>query len=328
MKSQKFSASFRMVASCVLVLASFLLADGADGKPAVRIGIAWQPSQAKAESVKRIVEAVGGEPVALPQLRMAGWDYDGVLVNDKYLDEQGMLLEAWADSVKRDTYHGNGADVVLADVDAVVFLGGGDVCPTLFATPEPWTGGEEDCHFDVARDISEYLTMAYCFDHDIPVLGLCRGMQMIGVVSGAPLIQDLGLYYQSLGKAYRFVHRDADRQYFMSHDVVVTDHASLLFSIAGCDTIRNVPSWHHQAVGDIAGTPLKVTAVTVDDGVTVIEAIERTDQTFALGVQYHPEVAARKHIDHEPDAARFMSLNDGLAYFRALINAARQVQKR
>ena len=63
--------------------------------------------------------------------------------------------------------------------------------------------------------------------------------------------------------------------------------------------------------------------VTTDDGISVIEAIERTDQTFALGVHYHPEEAVRRHLDHAADEHRFMSLDEGLAYFRALINATK-----
>ena len=66
-----------------------------------------------------------------------------------------------------------------------------------------------------------------------------------------------------------------------------------------------------------------MTAVTTDDGISVIEAIERTDQTFALGVQYHPEEAVRRHLDHAADEDRFMPLDEGLAYFRALINATK-----
>jgi putative glutamine amidotransferase len=105
--------------------------------------------------------------------------------------------------------------------------------------------------------------------------------------------------------------------------VVVTDHGSLLYAIVAADTIRNVPSWHHQVVGDVAGTPLKVTGVTPTDGVDIIEAIERTDKTFALGVQFHPEEAVRKHVSGAPDASRFMPLDEAVAYFRALIASAR-----
>lgn len=292
----------------------------------VRVGVAWQRSVDNYDRIVHSILAAGGEPVPLPQLRPAGWDYDGENISAAYIDEHGILLQPWADQVKRETWRCTHAEDVMNGVQAVVFLGGGDVCPTLFATPQPWHGIETEGVHDTTRDVSEYLTMAYCLDHDIPVLGLCRGMQLLGIVSGATLIQDLPSYYAGIGKADHYVHRsDYDhegKRHYTPHDVVVTTHQSLLWDIVHTDTIHNVPSWHHQAIDDVTGTPLRVTAVTVDDGVTVIEAIERTDKHWALGVQYHPETAVRKHLDHEPDENLFMSTQEGLAYFRALLQAA------
>ena len=310
----------------VLLLALVLVVPTMSSAEPVRVGIAWQRSVDNYDRIIHSIVAVGGEPVILPQLRPAGWEYEGTNISPTYLGEHGMLLQPWADQVKRDTWHGTNAEEALQGIQAVVFLGGGDVCPTLFATPQTWHGIETESDHDATRDVSEYLTMAYCLDHDIPVLGLCRGMQLLGVVSGAPLIQDLPTYYNCLGKTDHFVHRsDRDREgnrRYTPHDVVVTNRRSLLWSIVHTDTIHGAPSFHHQAVGDVTGTPLRVTGIAEHDGVTVIEAIERPDKRWALGVQYHPETAVRKHLDHEPDENRFMSLREGLAYFRALLQAA------
>lgn len=309
-----------------IMLLTLLVTFTVSGGEAVRVGIAWQPTVASYDRVILSIEQAGGEAVILPQLRPAGFDYDETVLCPKYVDEMGVLRQEYADIVKRNTYHGTAADELLAGIQAVVFLGGGDISSTLFAQPQPWHGIADDSPADATRDVSEYLTMAYCLDHDIPVLGLCRGMQMLAVVSGAPLIQDLGQFFDETGKNYHFLHRmqrNAEgKRYYTPHDVAVTDSSSLLFAIAGKEIIRSVPSWHHQVVEDVKGTPLIVTGVTGTDGVDIIEAIERSDKHFALGVQFHPEEAIRKHIKSEPDAHRFMPLNDALKYFTALIDHA------
>ena len=297
----------------------------------VRVGIAWQPNAGSYDRAIMSIEQAGGEAVILPQLRPVGFEYDSMALKAKYVDEIGVLRQEYADFVKTYTYHETDADALMSGVQAVVFLGGGDISSTLLAVPQTWHGIAEDSPADATRDVSEYLTMAYCLDHDIPVLGLCRGMQMLGVVSRAPLIQDLPTYFEGLGKPYHYLHRmqrDAEgHRYYTPHDVVVVDHASLLYAIAGAEIIHGVPSWHHQAVGDVTGTPLKVTGVTPTDGVDIIEAIERTDKRFALGVQFHPEEAVRQHLKGEPDAARFMPLDEAIKYFVALIAASRASQE-
>jgi len=316
-----------MMKRCLFILWAIMVAVVvAGGEMPVRVGIAWQPKAANYDRVILSIEQAGGEAVILPQLRPAGFDYDGMVLSPSYTDEMGVLRQPFADIVKRYTYHGTDADSLLADVQAVVFLGGGDISSTLFAVPQPWHGIADDSPADATRDVSEYLTMAYCLDHDIPVLGLCRGMQMLGVVSGASLIQDLDQFFDEKGEEYHHLHRmQRDREgkrYYVPHDVTATDHNSLLYTIAGTDLIQNVPSWHHQVVGDVTGTPLKVTGVTMTDGVEMIEAIERTDKHFALGVQYHPEEAIRQHIKGTPGASRFMPIDEAVKYFSALINHA------
>ena len=308
-----------------LLLALLAVASEPHAASRVRVGLAWQPNVSSYERVIMSIEAAGGEAVILPRLCPAGFDSDSASLSPRYVDENGVLRQPYADVVKRDTYHGTHAGELLAGVQAVVFLGGGDISPTLFAAPQPWHGLADDSPANATRDVSEYLTMAYCLDHDIPVLGLCRGMQMLAVVSGARLIQDLGTYYDGLGVQYHYLHRmqrDASgKRYYTPHDVIVTDRHSLLYSITLTDTIRDVPSWHHQVVGDVTGTPLRVTAVTPTDGVDIVEAIERTDKRFALGVQYHPEEAVKQHLKGTPGANRFMPVDEAVAYFRALIHA-------
>ena len=89
----------------------------------------------------------------------------------------------------------------------------------------------------------------------------------------------------------------------------------------GKETISKVPSWHHQAVENIDNTRLIMTAQTETDGKRVIEGVERPDKQFCVGVQFHPEVAVRKHLEKEEDAESFMDYDTALSLFKALIDA-------
>jgi len=179
--------------------------------------------------------------------------------------------------------------------------------------------------YDGRRDVSDYILMSWCLEREetLPVLCICRGMQMLGVVSGASMIQDLRTFFDELGLAYHDDHRveptDEHGRNFASHSVHITDATSLIRQIAGTDSIARVPSWHHQAIRSVERTALKVTAVTPTNGVNIIEAVERTDKPFFVGVQFHPEVAVSKHVNKDPDASRFMSYDEAMRYFRALV---------
>ena len=236
------------------------------------------------------------------------------------------LLQQYADMIKLGLLASN-ADDAVKDVKAVVFTGGEDIEPTLLSMPEPWHGIEAEKDYNATRDISDYLTMAYCLDRDIPMLGMCRGMQMLVVVSGGTIIQDIPTYFELLGKPYHNEHRNMVEpgQYrdYAAHDVDVLDHSSWLYRITGSDVIHGVPSWHHQCVGSVEGTPLRVAGRTMTEGVSIIEAVERTDKTFAIGLQYHPEAAIVKRLDGAANASQFMSYNEALVYFKALVEQAK-----
>ena len=85
--------------------------------------------------------------------------------------------------------------------------------------------------------------------------------------------------------------------------------------------VSGVPSWHHQAVKSVDNTRLKITAQTETDGRQIIEAVERTDKSFCIGVQFHPEVAVRKYLDKEDDTGLFMNYDSAMSFFYALSDA-------
>jgi len=280
------------------------------------IGVTWRRDQAAESFVctLKAIEAAGGVPVPLPMARAAFLTYgeDGRLAEGT--DAHGALTPEAAAAVRSRDWRDSDAPALLRGLPAVVFPGGEDISPALFTPPQPM---EVDEGFSPERDVSDFLLMSGCLALGLPVLAICRGIQVLGVVSGAEMIQDIPAHLRRLGRGYAFDHRNAPpppgvHRDFAFHDVRVTAADSLLGRIAGTDVIRDAPSWHHQAVGSVAGTALRVTAVHETSGVELIEAVERVDQDFALGLQFHPEIA----VVRGPDRL-------SLAWFTAIVEAAR-----
>jgi putative glutamine amidotransferase len=178
------------------------------------------------------------------------------------------------------------ADVVqavLAAIDGLLLTGGADIDPARYgAERDPATGPER-----ADRDGWE-LTLARAAEgRGMPVLGVCRGMQVLAVAHGAELVQHLpDLVGDDAHSPVVGVHG--------RHDVKVAP-GSRLAGIVG-DRLA-VATYHHQAVAAVAG-PL-VASGWADDG--TIEAVERDDGPWTLGVQWHPEV-----VGGEPLFAAFV----------------------
>jgi putative glutamine amidotransferase len=176
-------------------------------------------------------------------------------------------------------------DAVLDRIDAVVFAGGADLDPQLYgeqAHPET-TGLRPE------RDAAELPLMRSAVDRDLPLLGICRGMQLLSVVCGGSLAQHLPDVVGHDG------HRPSLGVYGL-HDVRL-EPGSKVHGILG-DRV-SVPSYHHQGL-DSAGS-LTVTGYADDE---TAEAVEHPDRRFALGVLWHPEAG------------------DDLRLFEALVAAA------
>ncbi len=296
-------------------------------KESVEIGIAWR-ADLDSEFYTNIctaVEEAGATPVLLGQVISADVVYeDGAIITD-YIDENDVLKLEYAEKIRENTYKDSNVKEVLGDLDAVIFTGGEDIAPTLYATPEDWHGIEEEKDYNATRDVSDYLLMSYCLDNDIAVMGFCRGMQMLSVVSGATAMQDIPTYFAEEGKEYNYEHRnqkvgDEYRDY-APHNVEVAED-SLLYKITGTTTLENVPSWHHQAIMSVEGTDLTVTGTTTVSDVDMIEAVERTDKTFVIGLQFHPEAAIVKNLKNADNKDDFISYDDAMKFFYALVEAA------
>ena len=161
----------------------------------------------------------------------------------------------------------------LAAVDALLLTGGADINP-LWTGEEPLPGLHR---INRERDLPELLLTRYAFDRQMPILGICRGIQTIAAALGGHVAQDMPHTSMLLKHS-----QDADREE-PTHSVRILD-GTVLQSVYGCSSIF-VNSFHHQAV-DNPGERLR-TAALASDG--TIEAVESSEHKAVLGVQWHPE---------------------------------------
>lgn len=168
----------------------------------------------------------------------------------------------------------------LDGLDGLILTGGPDVDPQLFhELPLPQTG-----RIEPTRDRVEIAAAQYCYERDIPILGICRGAQVMAIAAGGTIYQDLATQVKG-----SFKHRQQAPGHYPTHPVQLVP-GTKTSTIFGMDQLR-VNSRHHQAVKDIpSGFTLTATS---PDG--VIEGIERQDHSFCVAVQWHPESMVEQH---------------------------------
>lgn len=189
------------------------------------------------------------------------------------------VLKAGATPVIIPPYEDTDALInTLEHIDGLLLSGGGDLNP-LFLEEEPI---RELHNINYKRDLSELLITRLAYDRQIPILGICRGIQVLTAALDGELYQDI--YSQCEGHLLKH-SQDLDRRY-ASHTVQLTEN-SLISKIFNESTIA-VNSFHHQAV-KAPGPHLKICA-TAPDG--IIEAVESSEYKSILGVQWHPECFA------------------------------------
>ena len=153
--------------------------------------------------------------------------------------------------------------------DGLLLPGGGDMDPKFYGQERIPACGEPN----LLRDAAEPLLLRAFLAADKPVLGICRGIQVMNAVLGGDLYQDIK----------PFEHLPHNDHWAKVHTVTVR-RGTLLSRILGQDTVL-VNSQHHQAVDRVA--PGFTLAALSEDG--IVEAIEKPDARFCLGVQWHPE---------------------------------------
>lgn len=169
----------------------------------------------------------------------------------------------------------------------LVLSGGEDVAPARYGeapVPELEAVSPE-------RDAAEWAAIDAALAGNIPVLGICRGIQVLNVYFGGTLYQDLPTQWREP------VSHDQGEPWGRRHHIVECAPGSRLHRIMGECMQVEVNSFHHQAVKDL-GTGLRCSARSTDG---VIEAIEHTERDWVLGIQWHPERIEADTPDSDPN---------------------------
>lgn len=161
----------------------------------------------------------------------------------------------------------------MDECDALVLTGGPDIAPELYGD---WA--DETVHVDSERDGFEYRLLDTALRDKKPVLGICRGLQLLNVYFGGTLILDLEKYSRRLHTAIS----DTEDRY---HEVVLTEGTDLKSHIQANGGVVN--SAHHQAAERI-GSGLMIAARAIDGTVEAVEGVNHSNDGI-LAVQWHPE---------------------------------------
>jgi len=193
----------------------------------------------------------------------------------------------------------------VSELDGLVLQGGADVSPVTYgetpARPD-WTG-------DRVRDMYEIDLLQEFAASGKPVLGVCRGLQLINVAHGGTLYQDLALHHPKRG-----AHRDPEAYDRHFHEVLFVEGTALARLYPGAPRAR-VNSIHHQGVKAL-GKGLVAEAYSVPD--EVVEAIRWQGTSYVVGVQWHPEY-------HDPGDPAVLN---GDPLLREFLHAAQEARSR
>jgi len=178
------------------------------------------------------------------------------------------------------------------DCDALVLSGGVDIHPGLYGGALEY---RENKGWKLERDAFEVKVLKAAWERELPVLGVCRGLQLINVANGGTLVQDLG----EMGDA---IHQNEpeDKQ----HRVVLEGDGLLKEIVGKGEGIVN--SAHHQAIG-LLGEGLRINCRAEDGTIEGIEWAEPAGRSFLLAVQWHPE---RMYVHGFADAFLYRSVRD------------------
>jgi putative glutamine amidotransferase len=222
-----------------------------------------------------------GMCTALEQARWSVWDQPAMLLARSYVDAVqlagGLVLMLPPDSRQIEE-----PEQVLGLIDGLVLTGGADIDPAFYS---------QQAHVETVdtvpeRDEFEIALVNAAIEREVPVLGICRGMQLINVARGGTLRQHLPEHFGH--REHRRVLGSFDGA---EHDVRLL--GGTLAARAAGECKHETRSHHHQGI-DRLGEGLVVSGhSTLDD---LVEAIELPDKRFVLGVQWHPEADTASRV--------------------------------
>ena len=189
-----------------------------------------------------------------------------------------------------DAYTIRNTDSILELADGIILTGGEDINPLQYNDTVNLAVCED---MNYQRDTLERKLFDFAMVHKIPLIGICRGMQMMNVASGGTLYGDIPT---EIGTTV--IHRDNGE---VNHKIVLLDTCSLIFPL-GTDTIM-VNSWHHQGL-KIIPNKLRVIACAFD-GLPEAVVMDKSEHPFMIAVQFHPERLGKDNSIHRTMKASF-----------------------
>ena len=206
----------------------------------------------------------------------------------KWIEDENVII--------LDAYTIKNTDSILALADGIILTGGEDINPLEYND----TTNLKVCGtINYQRDTLERKLFDFAFKNKLPLVGVCRGMQMMNVASGGSLYGDIP---SEIGTTV--IHRNNGE---VMHEIALCDTSSLIFP-NGTDTFM-VNSWHHQGLKDISEN-LRIIARSFD-GLPEAVVMGKSTHPFMIAVQFHPERLGKENGIHQQMRSSF---------FRAIYN--------
>lgn len=188
---------------------------------------------------------------------------------------------------------------VLLECDGILLSGGPDAHPGRFGRPQD----TNVCSIDLVRDSLEFKAIEIALKSKIPILGICRGEQLLNVALGGDLIVDIPSDSSLQKQKLKVLHQNKAINGDVRHKIRITE-SSLLYRITNT-TKGEVNSNHHQAIGKLA-SDLYVSSRTEDGLVEGVEWSNPSGKSWLLAVQWHPERLEKENPLSIPIAKEFL----------------------